>query len=226
MACEAKPKTSNKYVACRPNQRHKCIEVDRKELEPSESDLNVAELVKYKEALLRARRRLSDLNPPSKAPTRPPPPKLRFVEETDEDESDSEEKSKPATINEPKDNVLFKGLKKSKVSRSQLSFDQVYFDREDGVKLPIIRRGDASDEEDNHDTISCMSLPAVLRAHSVDDSESQHISTQTIEEEKSDDVSSEETPLIEESIRMQVQKDGGVREHSIEEIKVIVWIIQ
>lgn len=86
VACEAKPKTTNKYVACRPNHRHKCIEVDRKELEPSESDLNVAELVKYKEALLRARRRLSDLNPPKTAPTRPPPPRVRIQEETDEDE--------------------------------------------------------------------------------------------------------------------------------------------
>lgn len=84
VACEAKPKTTNKYVACRPNHRHKLIEVNRKELEPSESDRNIAELVKYKEALLRARKRLSDLNP-SKAL---PKPQLTFkipVNEEDEE---------------------------------------------------------------------------------------------------------------------------------------------
>lgn len=50
--------------------------------------MNVAELVKYKEALLRARKRLSDLNPPpqAKAPPRPPPPALK-VEEEEVDEA-------------------------------------------------------------------------------------------------------------------------------------------
>jgi hypothetical protein len=66
--------------------------VERQELEPSESDLNVAELVKYKEALLRARKRLSDLNPPPKAPPRPPPPTIHFAKEEEEDEVDEAQK--------------------------------------------------------------------------------------------------------------------------------------
>jgi hypothetical protein len=48
------------------------------------------------------------------------------------------------------------------------SFDQVYFDRKSGVKLPAFRKGDGSEEEEEvdeekQDTISFMSLPAVIQ---------------------------------------------------------------
>jgi hypothetical protein len=76
-------------VACRPNHRHKHIEVDKRELEPSKSDLEVAELVKYKEALLRARRRLSDLNQP-KISEKPAVRTVRIKEESEHDESSEE----------------------------------------------------------------------------------------------------------------------------------------
>lgn len=184
-------------------------------MEPSKSDAEVAELVKYKEALLRARRRLSDLNQP-RLPERITIPTVRIVEES-ENES-SEEKDRKV-----EEQFVFKGLKKSKVHRSQLSFDQVYFDRENGVKLPILRRGDGSDEEDNHDTVSFISLPAVMdyqREISLDDSE--NISTQTPVEESGESA----TPLVDQGIKMEVETDeSGVREHSIEEIRASIQVL-
>lgn len=118
----------------------------------------------------------------------------------------------------------------------------MYFDREDGVKLPILRRGDASDEEDNHDTISFMSLPAVMdhhyQRHSVDETEA---STQTpIQEEELTDEEEEEksvektegsvesaAPLVAKGIKMEVQGDEDEerkkREYSIEEIRVSLF---
>jgi hypothetical protein len=117
--------------------------------------------------------------------------------------------------------TLLSGLKKSKVHRSQLSFDQVYFDREDGVKLPILRRGEGSDEEDNHDTISFISLPAVMDyQHGISLYDSEHVSTQTPIEERDEKSGESTTPLIEQGIKMEVETDeSGIREHSIEEIR-------
>ncbi|KAI6205827.1 hypothetical protein M3Y94_00836600 [Aphelenchoides besseyi] len=165
VAVEAKPRTTNKYVACRPNQRHKQVGVNKSELEPSKSDENVAQLLKYKEALLRTKRQLAELDPSQ--PTPPRPPRLVKTIPTPTAQPATPEDSEPnqqisTQTRKSPSHSLFKSLRKNRNAKSNLSLDQVHYDSANGVTLPTIHNHHGRREENNSDALSFVSLPAVI----------------------------------------------------------------
>ncbi|CAD5229410.1 unnamed protein product [Bursaphelenchus okinawaensis] len=185
--CEAKPRTVNKYVACRPNQRHKNVEVDRKELEMSKSEEDIQKLFKYKDAFLKTKAELTKIqeNVISVAP-------------------------KPSYA-EPASTAL-KEKKPSKVKKSGtvLSFGQVLFDKDGRVKFPQLRKDSSLND------VSTVSSPMILmRDASVspsedtqpDDSRNTAIQTEAIPDDKSSISETDQISLcsIEEIKKMEAQ---------------------
>ncbi|KAI6243773.1 hypothetical protein M3Y99_00041300 [Aphelenchoides fujianensis] len=237
VAVEAKPEVRNKYVACRPNQRHKQVGVERSELPPSRSEENVAELLKYKEALLRTRRRLAQLDPPQ-APPRPPPPASKLPPspqppvEQPKVQRGTTGGCCPLLVPPPYASSIFKPLRKSQKGRPNLSFGQVHFDSITGVTLPL--HGGKKREEDNSDALSFVSLPAIIDherepdGYSTNSVESRssappapiHEEAEHKEEERPEpSVESEVTPLAAHGIQMEARETSTEDEDSIEEIR-------
>ncbi|CAD5234385.1 unnamed protein product [Bursaphelenchus xylophilus] len=154
--CEAKPRTVNKYVACRPNQRHKNVEVDKRELQLSKSDEDIQKLFKYKEAFTKTRIELSKIQENQI--------KSNII------------KSKPVEVKQPDQThpLIIPPQQRPqsyavKKSGTVLSLDQVLFDKDKGVQLPELRREQSLNE------ISTVSSPMILiRDDSASTSYSQH----------------------------------------------------
>ncbi|KAI6173928.1 hypothetical protein M3Y98_01134900 [Aphelenchoides besseyi] len=231
VSVEAKPRTTNKYVACRPNQRHKQIGVNKSELEPSKSDENVAQLMKYKEALLRTKRQLAELDASQSTPPRPPPlvktiPTPTAQPATPED-SEPNQQISTQTRKSPS-HSLFKSLRKNRNAKSNLSLDQVHYDSANGVTLPVLHNH-GKREENNSDALSFVSLPAVID-HNYHEQEEESTSVSEVSEfvKSASIVENEPSPvplvetivqLEEPQVKVERQETLTSDEVSIEEIR-------
>uniref|UniRef100_A0A915DIM9 GRIP domain-containing protein n=1 Tax=Ditylenchus dipsaci TaxID=166011 RepID=A0A915DIM9_9BILA len=161
--CDARPKTNSKYVACKPNTRHKTTEIEKGSLFDEVAfslDYTRNELKISKQRVEELQMKLLD------ATIKLNKIKMSSSEEDNvstssgEDDSRSEEESRPDLRRVAIDvDLKWHNSNSGRKRRvSGLSFDQVFFDREHGeVTLPY-----EGSEGGSKDEISMLSMPTIM----------------------------------------------------------------
>ncbi|KAH7728252.1 Protein T23F2.2 b [Aphelenchoides avenae] len=120
--CDAKPKTVNKYVACKPNHRHRPTSMGPADVTTENGGASHMQdaSTSYQDELTLARAQIHGLQ-----------------------------------------RRLFDAMHTKNRKRSDVSFEQVVYDREEGVRFPSLVR--ESSREGDESLASCMSSPTVMQ---------------------------------------------------------------